>query len=82
MFQIMHVGAMGLPRIIGGTDLEIHSNKPRKELEDWFREETQVKDYQPYKLYCSCLCDYRDLHCNLSFKTKVIFFKLDYNCKV
>lgn len=44
IFQILKAahGSHGLPRIIGGSDLEVHVAKRSKELEDWFRESMQV----------------------------------------
>ena len=33
-----------LPRIIGGSDLVVHDNKPRQDIEAWLREATEVKD--------------------------------------
>ncbi|XP_013418240.1 nibrin [Lingula anatina] len=36
----------GIPHIIGGRDLEKHVNGPRKELDDWFREELEAESQQ------------------------------------
>ncbi|CAH1778763.1 unnamed protein product, partial [Owenia fusiformis] len=41
-----HAGAGGVPRIIGGRDLEWHSNKQRQELDDWFNQELQIESQQ------------------------------------
>ena len=35
-------GSTGLPRIIGGSDLEVHSASRSRELDDWFREAAEV----------------------------------------
>ncbi|XP_006816932.1 nibrin-like [Saccoglossus kowalevskii] len=35
-----------LPRIIGGTDLVAHSNKPEREVEEWFKGQVQVDSQQ------------------------------------
>ena len=42
LFQVGKA-ATALPRIIGGSDLVVHENKPRKELDAWLREATEVR---------------------------------------
>lgn len=38
-----HAGSQGLPKIIGGSDLQVHVAKRSKELDDWFRESIQAE---------------------------------------
>uniref|UniRef100_A0A8W8KJ51 Nibrin C-terminal domain-containing protein n=1 Tax=Magallana gigas TaxID=29159 RepID=A0A8W8KJ51_MAGGI len=39
-------GSNGLPRIIGGSDLQPHVPSQRKEVEDWFREALEAESQQ------------------------------------
>ncbi|XP_070574987.1 nibrin-like isoform X2 [Ptychodera flava] len=40
--KAFYPGMNSLPRIIGGSDLEVHSNKQNREVEEWFREQVQA----------------------------------------
>ncbi|KAL4235286.1 hypothetical protein ACF0H5_006923 [Mactra antiquata] len=42
--KTQHEGSQGLPNIIGGTDLEVHTAKRSKELDDFFKESLQNED--------------------------------------
>ena len=41
------VGASGLPRIIGRSDLEVHRNSVQRGVEDVFMQEIQVSGQDP-----------------------------------
>lgn len=43
--QVAYPGAGQLPHIIGGSDLIAHHAKKNSELEEWLRQEMEVRNY-------------------------------------
>ncbi|KAK2186458.1 hypothetical protein NP493_199g02069 [Ridgeia piscesae] len=44
--KVRQVGASGLPRIIGRSDLEVHRNSDQRDVEDVFMHEIQAESQQ------------------------------------
>ena len=50
MQQVYPGSSISLPRIIGGSDLEVYQSSDRLERDEWFLEAREVELYLPFNL--------------------------------